>query len=230
MGTPDVLFSSVQHTHDDLAARLAGVRAMAPTPGEPRKPLEGIDTFLAVASQHLGAVDAVLLPPAHKRLSEGTQVVHDYLHAARHLEVMLAHVKARAYGSTFEAGHHWSNVWDDVEGALLAQRRRETDLVAQLSAVLRPAELDDLAGRLHRARSSSPTRPHPYTPHTGLPGLVARRILHLVDSFWDTAEGRMSPAPRRQPHGRPGLLAQYLLADPRFDEADTRAPRTRRHG
>lgn len=230
MGTPDVLRSSVQHTHDDLAARLTGVRVMASTPGQPRKGLEGIDTFLTLASQHLSAVDAVLLPPAHRRLSEGTQVVHDYLHSSRHLEVVLAHVKARAYGSAYEAGHHWSDVWEDVDEALAAHRRCETDLVAQLAEVLEPAELDDLAARLHRAESSAPTRPHPYSPHTGLPGLVARRILHLVDSFWDTAEGRMSPSPRRKPHGRPGLLAQYFLADPRFDEdevARTRRPRRR---
>jgi hypothetical protein len=212
MGTPDVLRSSVQHTHDQLDARLADARTMVTTPGQPRKAFEGIDTFLALASKHLGAVDAALLPAARRHLPDGGHLVHDYLRTARDVEVALAHVKARAYGSTFEAGHHWPAVWSDVADALARQRGAETVLVEQLSRVLAPADLDDLAERLHRAR------PHPYPPHTGLPGLVARKVLHLVDSFWDAAEGRMVAAPSPPPRKRPGLVAQYFLADPRFDE------------
>jgi hypothetical protein len=47
---------------------------------------------------------------------------------------------------------------------------------------------------------------------------VARRVLHTVDAFWDTAEGRMVPEKEHAEHKKPGLMAQYLLADPRFDE------------
>jgi hypothetical protein len=220
MGSADVLRSSVQHTHDNLAARLAGASTGVSTPGQPRKAYEAIDTFLAIASKHLSAVDAVLLPAARKRLPDGAHVVHDYLHAARHLEVVLAHVKARAYGSTFETGFHWDQVWADVRAALAEHRRSETDLADQLSQAMEPVGLDDLTERLHRAESSAPTRPHPYAPHTGLPGLVARKIMHAVDSFWDTAEGRMSPTPPRPQRKRPGLVAQYFLADPRFDEEE----------
>jgi hypothetical protein len=49
-------------------------------------------------------------------------------------------------------------------------------------------------------------------------------VLHAVDSFWDTAEGRMIPEPARPPHKEPGLLGQYLLADPRFDEEEPEQP------
>ena len=45
--------------------------------------------------------------------------------------------------------------------------------------------------------------------------------MHAVDSFWDTAEGRMAPEPNRPQKKKPGLLGQYLLADPRFDEEET---------
>lgn len=224
MDTPDVLHRSVLHTLDNLVARLETASAMVVTPGQPRKAYERIDTFLAVASQHLNAVDAVLLPTARRRLPDGAHVVHDYLHAARELEVSLNHVKARAYGSTFEAGHHWQAVWADVADALVAHRRSELALVDQLGAVLDPGALADLAERLHRAESAAPTRPHPYTPHTGFLGLVARRILHVVDSFWDTAEGRMTPTRVPPQRKRPGLLAQYFLADPRFDEQKPRTP------
>jgi hypothetical protein len=221
MGTVDVLRGSVQHTHDNLAARFASARTMVSTPGQPRKAYEGIDTFLAIASKHLSAVDAVLLPAARRRLPDGAHVVHDYLHSARHLEVMLAHVKARAYGSVFEAGHHWAEVWDDVGEALAAHRRCEADLADQLTGAIDAGELDELTEKLHRAESSAPTRPHPYAPHTGLAGLVARKIMHAVDAFWDTAEGRMSPEPNRPQKKKPGIVAQYFLADPRFDEEET---------
>jgi hypothetical protein len=220
MGSADVLCSSVQHTHDNLAARLAGASTRVSTPGQPRKAYEAIDTFLAIASKHLSAVDAVLLPAARRRLPDGAHTVHDYLHAARHLEVVLAHVKARAYGSVFETGFHWDQVWADVGRTLGEHRRSETDLVDQLTEAMEPAELDDLTERLHRAESSAPTRPHPYAPHTGFPGLVARKIMHAVDAFWDTAEGRMSPSPERPKRKKPGLVAQYFLADPRFDEEE----------
>lgn len=218
MSAVDVLSSTVRHTHETLAARLDNASTMVSTPGEPRKAYEGIDTFLAVASKHLNAVDAALLPSAHKELPDGAAVVHDYLRAARELEIALAHVKARAYGSTFEAGHHWDAVWTDVRTALESHRRAETDLAARLTDGLELARLDELAEQLHRAESTAPTRPHPYAPHTGVAGAVSRRIMHVVDSFWDTAEGRMSPSPERPAHKTPGRFAQYVLADPRFDE------------
>jgi len=225
MSTVDVLSSSVKHTHENLAARLESASTMVSTPGQPRKAYEGIDTFLAVASKHLNAVDATLLPAAKKRLPDGAHVVHDYLHSARHLEVMLAHVKARAYGSVFEAGHHWNAVWSDVDEALTAHRTCESDLATQLTMRMEPAELDELTEKLHRAESSAPTRPHPYTPHTGFAGLVARKVMHAVDSFWDSAEGRMAPEPNRPQKKKPGLLGQYLLADPRFDEDEAQQGR-----
>src|SRR3712207_4981839 len=106
MTTADVLRHSVEHTHENLAARLEGARAMAGTREQPRKAYEDIDTFLAIASRHLGAVDAVLLPRVRK-VDHGSALVHDYVHAERDLEVTLAHVKAHAYGSTYESRYTW---------------------------------------------------------------------------------------------------------------------------
>lgn len=220
MGTSDVLHKSFQHSDANLAARYETASAMVSTPGQPRKGYEHIDTFLAAASKHLNAVDAVLLPAARHHLPDGEQVVHDYQHAAKELEIVLAHVKGREYGSVYDAEWAWEDVWREVGEALAAHRRCESRLVDELASRTDPAELDRLAERLHGAEASAPTRPHPYTPHTGLAGLVARRILHAVDSFWDTAEGRMVPRPHRPSRGRPGKFAQYLLADPRFDEEE----------
>jgi hypothetical protein len=218
MDTLDVFRSSILYTHENLSARFDKASAMLRTPGQPRKGYEHIDTFLAVASKHLNAVDAVLLPAARKVLPDAAHVVHDYLASARELELALAHVKAREYGSVFEAGRSWQSVWSDVGQTLAAHRRAEFELAELLAARMAEPDLDVLADRLHDAEKSAPSRPHPYTPHTGLPGLVARKIMHAVDSFWDAAEGRMTPEPVRPPHKYPGKLTQYLLADPRFDE------------
>ena len=214
----DALHSHILFTHEHLAARLDRASAMLHTPGQPRKAVEHIDSLLAATAQHLAAVDAVLLPPVRHSASDGGRVVHDYLHTARELELALAHVKAREYGSVYDVGRSWKAVWNDVAVALARQREAERGLVDRLAVGLDPPTLARLSDRLHAAELAAPSRPHPYAPHTGFPGLVARRVLHLVDSFWDTTEGRMVPEPVRPAHGPPGRMTQYLLADPRFDE------------
>jgi hypothetical protein len=218
MTTADVLRHSVAHTHEHLADWLEGARAMAGTRAEPRKAYEDIDTFLAIASRHLGAVDAVLLPAVHREVSHGGKLVHDYVHAEREFEVTLAHIKAHAYGSTYESGFTWPEAWTEVEETLARHRTLETALADALSEVLTPEVLDDLAEALQSAEATAPTRPHPYAPHTGVAGSVSRKVLHAVDAFWDTAEGRMAPEPQPPAKPKPGLVWQYLLADPRFDE------------
>ena len=86
--------------------------------------------------------------------------------------------------------------------------------------MLTPEALDDLAEALQAAEATAPTRPHPWAPHTGRRGLGVPRVLHAVDAFWDTAEGRMAPEPEPPAKPKPGLMWQYLLADPRFDEEE----------
>ena len=166
MTTADVLRHSVEHTHENLAAWLAGARAMADTRAEPRKAVEDIDTFLAIASRHLGAVDAVLIPAVRHEVSHSHQLVHDYVHAERELEVALAHIKAHAYGSTYESGYTWPEAWAEVDQSLARHRTSETTLVDALSEVLTPEVLDDLAEALQGAEATSrPDRtPTPRTP------------------------------------------------------------------
>lgn len=224
MGELDVLRSSIRFTHDNLAARLDTASVVVDTPDQPRKGYEHVDIFLAAASKHLNAVDAVILPEVSKRLPDAKHLVHDYLQSAKGLEIALAQAKAHVYGSVFEARHPWDAVWSDVAEALSAHRGCETGLVDALTEQMPDAELDALTERLHRAESSAPSRPHPYTPHTGVVGLVVRRVMHVVDAFWDMAEGRMVPEPSRPARKRPGRFTQYLLADPRFDEEEPTKP------
>ena len=220
MGTTEVLRSSIQDTHTRTAERLEAARAMEAPAERPRDGYERIDAFLATTSKHLHAVDAVLLPRARKRVAGGSDLVHGYLRSAKELEIVLAHVKAHEYGSVYETSYAWPEVWSDVDTALADHQRHETELGVQLTAALDDQELDRLAQRLHDAELAAPSRPHPYTPHTGMLGLVARKVMHAVDGFWDAVEGRMVPEPAREPKKPPGRIAQYVLADPRFDEEE----------
>jgi hypothetical protein len=202
--------------HHDLGHRLALASSARPDVGHPRDHYAAIDTFLAIASRHNAAmVDAIA--PLVRHLPGGHDLAHEYLAASRGYEEALNQVKARLYGSTFAVGRPWPEIWAEV--------RHELETVCALERRLAEALLDeddgteDLGTRLHHAELASPTRPHPWIPHQGVVGHLARVVARRVDRFWDAAEGRMVPEPVRH-HDRThqGKLTQYLLADPHLDE------------
>lgn len=224
MGSSDTLVSTVQRTHEELAHRLDELRGASGPPGTERNagPHRGcppVDEFVTAASRHVHAVTEVLLPPARRALPAGRQLAHDYLEAARLLEVVLAHVKAHEYGSIYEQRFSWSDVWTEVGQALDDYRAREEEVADGLTDLLDDEELTELAGRLEEVEPMEPSRPHPYLPHTGVLGTLTRRVVRGTDRAWDHAEGRPLPPPPRAPRKRPGLLGQYLLCDPRMEPA-----------
>ena len=219
MGTSTRLTRSVSATHDGIAERLEVARTMAGRRDDPRLERAHIDQFLASTSQHLHAVDAVLLPRA-RRCADGKDLVRDHLRSARELEVLLYHVKAHEYGSAPEQGHSWPVLWQEVDTAVADERRHEEVLVRRLTAELPDEDLERLAETLESREVRQPTRPHPHMPHTGPGGLLARAFAKIVDGFWDTAENRSVPRPAPKPHKAPGLLTQYLTGDPRFEPTE----------
>lgn len=202
-----------------LTAMLDAASGTPAEAGQPARGCERVDTFLAMTSRHLNAVEAVLLP-AVRRLPDGAHLVHDHVDSCRALERSLALAKARQYGEAYAIHDSWGAIWPDVRARLDANLDREQEMVGRLEQVLPDDELDQLGEDLHGAELHAPTRPHPHVPHTGFAGRVSRRVLGVVDGFWDTAEGRVLPPPPRPRRTRPGLLGQYLLADPRFDEQE----------
>ncbi|KAA1426939.1 hypothetical protein [Nocardioides antri] len=223
MGSTEVLNRSVQRSHDALAEELEVLRTQFGSPGEhaeldgPHRGYQPIDTFVTTASRHLHAVNEVLVPSARKELPDGRQLAHGYVDSMQVLEVVLSHVKAHEYGSVYEKRIAWPAVWSEVGTALEALRAREEELADQLTDTLDDSEVDELAERLDEVEPGEPSRPHPYLPHKGLMGSVARGIVKRTDRAWDHAEGRPLSWPSRGDKKRPGLLGQYLMADPRFD-------------
>ena len=211
------LAHDLESIHHDLAHRLALAADARPDGRHPRDHYVAIDTFLAAASRHDAAMVGSIAPLV-RHLPGGERLGHDFLAASRSYEESLAQVKAKLYGSTFAVDRPWTEVWRDVRHDLEVVWALER----QLAAVLLAAEPDDprdLGTLLHRAELASPTRPHPWIPHQGTVGRLARAVARRVDRFWDAAEGRMVPEPVRH-HDREhqGPLTQYLLADPHLDE------------
>jgi hypothetical protein len=115
----------------------------------------------------------------------------------------------------------WSTVWDDVRRELAAHNELERAMVGDLAAVLDDARCDALAEKVYRAEVKAPTRSHPYIPHRGLIGHVARRVWAIADRFWDTAESRAVPQPVRphpKEHSDDSLMAQYVMGEPLLDD------------
>lgn len=214
----DTLADTVSETHDVLSRRLADAGSCRPTRDRPRDRARATDPFLASTSRHAAAACAVLGPAARRHLPDGRRRAHDLARQSRRLEGALFQAKAKLYGSTFVVRRPWDSIWLEVTEEFDAWWRLEQDLVDDLVATASAADRDAIAERLFRAEQHVPTRPHPYLPHEGLQGRVARRVAMRVDRFWDTAEGRMVPEPVRPHRSREGRIAQYLLADPHVGE------------
>jgi len=225
------LAQTIEATQQSLERRLAAAVAPHRDPSRPRDNFAHTDAFLAATSRHLAAVDAVLLRPVERAVPEGGTLVHEYLDVARNLELTLSRLKARLYGEAHAIYRSWPDLWKEAQTRLSRHNRLETGMVEALLRHGEPGELDGLAQRLFRAETRAPTRPPPYTPHTGLVSRLTRRLWALADRFWDDAEGRVIPEPvRPPPHRHDSLLAQYLVADPRFDDEATVLEHKHRHG
>lgn len=213
-----VLDVSLDARHARLRALLDKARSAPHSEVGSRDRVRETDMFLAAASRHLNATSAVLLPLARAHLDDGHDRARTLVASTRLLEVALNLVKAKLYGATFAQHRLWPEVWDQLETPFGRTLDLERTLARDLDAVLDTADAEDVAERLHEAAEHAPTRPHPFLPHQGVGAGTVRAVAAKVDSFWDTAEGRLFPEPPHPPHRTGSKLEQYLLGDPTFDE------------
>jgi hypothetical protein len=219
MAHGDSLARTVEATQRFLEEKQTEAVAPHKDPERPRESYAAVDSFTAATSRHLAAVEAVILAPVRRTVPDGDDLARRYLKTARQLERTLALVKARLYGELHAASLSWSGLWSRVGSQLTEHNRLETQMVENLISHGDVAEVDGLARKVFDAERRAPTRPHPYLPHVGLLGKVSRRVWAFADRFWDVAEGRVIGAPvRPKPHTHDSLLAQYLVADPKFDD------------
>jgi len=227
MRTVDTLVPGTRATLETLRARLdQAAEAVAAHDGDqPRDKYPPIDTFLASTSRHLGAVTSVVVPAARTHLDDGAVRAREFVDQCRRLEMALNQVKAKLYGSSYAVRRTWASIWDDVRHEFDATVRLEVPMVQDLAEHVL-AEDPDWGEELYHAELQAPTRPHPFIPHQGARGKVARAVALRVDRFWDAAEGRMVPEPvRHHERSGDGRLTQYLLADPHLPEDEERIDR-----
>ncbi len=219
MTAVDTLVPGMNATQEVLRYRLSLAATASPDRRHPRDHYRAIDTFLASSSRHQAAVLEVVVPAVRKRVPDGKELAHKFVHQDKELEVALAQVKAKLYGSSYAIRRSWHSIWDDVRREFEAVWRLERELVEELELHRQDSD-PDWGERLYHAELHAPTRPHPFVPHSGLGGRIARTVAQRVDRFWDAAEGRMIPEPAHHPRDRDheGRLAQYLLADPHLRE------------
>jgi hypothetical protein len=218
-GECDVLRTASLETHDLIGEMLDAAASQRVQRHEPRRGRQLADAFMASTCRHLGAVDDVLLPVARRRLPGGRRLVAGYVLHNRELERALHALKARMYGDAHARRLQCSELWPRVRRLVTEHDAHEHEMVDRLTASLDETTLSALAMRLWRIERRSPTRPHPYSPHTGLAGRVSHRVWSVFDEFWDHAEGRAIPyqMPRPNPR-RDSLLTRYALGTPRFDD------------
>jgi hypothetical protein len=214
----DRLTLTVEATHQSLRQRLDEATEQ-PDPRQARGRFAPTDAFMVGTSRHLAAVEEVLVAELSQLPGCGP-LVDEYLSVARRLEHEVAALKARLYGEQHVAYRSWDEVWDAVRGALARHNELELRVAGQLGHELPRSRMDELADAVYRAELRAPTRAHPYIPHRGVAGRVARRVWSVADRFWDVAEGRVVPQsviPHPRDHSHDSLVRQYLTAEPRFD-------------
>ncbi|HEX2177101.1 MAG TPA: hypothetical protein VHG70_14440 [Nocardioidaceae bacterium] len=217
----EALRAAALGSHAPMKELLDEVAHARPSSAEPRRLRELTDTFMAITSRHLAAVDDTLLPRARATLTDGHEVVAEYVAQARRLEQALHAMKASMYGDANVRHLHGDELWGEAGTLLEEHEKREVVLVDRLATSLPADELPGLAERLRRSEEHAPTRPHAYTPHTGLLGRLGHRAWAVADRFWDSAEGRVIPVRPRPLHPRRNsLLTRYLLGAPRFDDPE----------
>ena len=233
MARGDSLAQTVEATQRSLQERLEEALLPHRDPHRPRDDYAATDTFMAATSRHnwRRSRPSCWSRCAAGRLPEGASLCREYLRAARELEHTLALIKGRLYGQAHAIQKlAWPELWETATTQLNQHNRIERQMVAELILHGDPAEVEGLARHVFDAEAPRPDPgPHPSSPHTGLLGLVARRMSALADRFWDNAEGRVIPEVVHPHHQHDSLVAQYLVADPKFDPAAPIVEHRHRH-
>lgn len=171
------------------------------------------DWFYAIAAQHLAAAEDVLLPQV-RRLPDGDDLVTTYVGNAKELERSLRFLKGRQYGDSRFVQLNHDDLWLQIDRLLMRHETMETEYSQRLSQQLDASDLNRLAEDLLEAEEVAPTRAHPYSPHTGMPGRLAHRLWRMADNAWDSAEGRVVPIKYHAHPKRDSALSHYLYGTP----------------
>ena len=166
------------------------------------------DQFAAVAAQHAAAVADVLLTPARRSSGEDAAVLLDNL---KQFEQALRVLQGMAYGDARFLDLSATGTWREVERLLAEHESSEERIVNGLEQLHGADGAADMARALAKRQWSSPTRPHPNSPHAGVAGRIAHRLWRIADSTWDELEGRGLPTQPTEHANEHSPLSHYLF-------------------
>ncbi len=169
------------------------------------------DQFTAVAAQHAAAVADVLLTPARTSPGADAAVLLDNL---KQFEQALRVLKGRAYGDARFLNLSATETWREAERLLAEHESTETRSCPALSDSMGPTAPQIWPGALAQRQWSSPTRPHPNSPHAGVAGRLAHQLWRIADTTWDELEGRGLPTEPAEHANRHSAFSHYLLERP----------------
>ncbi|TDW79465.1 GNAT family N-acetyltransferase [Kribbella sp. VKM Ac-2566] len=166
------------------------------------------DQFAAVAAQHAAAVADVLLTAARTSSGNDAAVL---LHNLKQFEQALRVLKGRAYGDARFLNLSSAETWQQAERLLTEHESTEARIVSGLERLHGADQATDMARTLAQRQWSSPTRPHPNSPHAGVAGRLARQLWRIADSTWDELEGRGLPTEPAEPANQHSTFSHYLF-------------------
>jgi hypothetical protein len=214
-----MLTDVVRDGRDEVMGGYADLASRAMSSATSRRGHPRLDGFVSCASQHLHAVDQVVV--ARARRSEID--VAGFCRAEHQLAVCLEHVRGLEHGSVYERDVTWEEMWGEVGEALDAYRPEEEQLVEAVSASLSAEELTEVGREFAAVERTAPARPHPHLPRRGPLAGVARRVARWSDAFWDTVDNRYTPSATTSPesnppHPEPGPMARYVMGEARIED------------
>jgi hypothetical protein len=201
--------ASLQQLVQDQHSRLKDLAARGQDPtidGFERR--RNLDQFTAVAAQHAAAVADVLLTASRRISGSDAAVLLDNL---KQLEQALRVLKGRAYGDARFLGLSAAETWREAELLLAEHELWESKIASGLEQRYGADGAAELGRALAKRQWSSPTRPHPHSPHAGLAGRIAHRLWRIADSTWDELEGRGLPTEPMNPANRHTAFSHYLF-------------------
>jgi predicted GNAT family acetyltransferase len=173
------------------------------------------DQFAAVAAQHAAAAADVLLTAARTSSDQDAVILLDNL---KQFEQALRVLKGRAYGDARFLNLSAADTWQEAERLLAEHESTEGRIVSGLEQLHGADRATEMARTLAQRQWSSPTRPHPNSPHSGAAGRLARQLWRIADSTWDELEGRGLPTEPAEPVNQHSAFSHYLFGTP--DDAD----------
>ncbi len=161
---------------------------VAPPDGR-RSHRQRADSVIMTLSQHSAAVETVVHPPL-ARLVGGKPFVVEDRQLNHTVALQLRRLRGALEGDAFAASISPTGVAQRISGLLAEQAHLRSEWVGRLEDELSDAEQWQLAERLSGAVRRSPTRPHPYSPRSGLLGRAARQFWTPVDRAMDVMDNR----------------------------------------